>query len=880
MIPNSLQGNLIALEGSSSLSKSLLVFMLYLTCMFVQLQFVVTVTMLYPSSTFSILLADAFLYPPSVARSIPLYSTNKSDQKHQQIKSKRIQEKLSRQLDKLQQVQSLGQTPTYASLERLLAISASANRWDTYDLIMDQILQEYNYSHLLTTQTTSYILKECYSVGNGLAALRILQTSFMMERTSFQNNSTSSSLLLSSSSPSKEDLETCILALCRNDRYEPGLWKKALQLIYLASAGIQKGRLSGPLSVEVYNEVLERIMDQQPVVSSEESLQLLHLMEEDEEKEKEGHHQDKVAKESDTRYPETNQWIRKHPLPTLATYQRVFSSLINNGKVEQAVDLILSLPSRRNIYPTIYSYEIIMSELLKKGRKNYWRMALNLLDAMHQQKIAVPTVMYNRVISCCAKSNQHLAAKDVFLKMRDCSVTPDTVTFNTLINSCAEEGDAKGALALFLQAQKEATPDVITYTNTIKACAKSKWSRKAMQLLEDAKQKKNIMLDAYIYTSVIDACAKAKMWNEAFELLDDMKKNKVIPNEYTYSSAITACGNCGKWKKALELFDQMKSNDLKASAVGYNAVISALARGARLQMESNSTTFSGTMDDENDGDHHLDLSVKSVLLLDEMKRFKIRPDIYTFSSVMSCLSSYGKYQEAITLISNMRNGPPRVHPNKIIYTGAISACARAGAYQDASKLFEDMKANDIEPDLVAYNSLMSAFSQGHQPLMAFELWNQMCNMSAKRLNLAPDIITVTSIIASLDRSGTSADIERMDSVFKDAVNMNILFSSSSMDTAWEKDLSGLSFPVARAACRYIFKSLLADKSASVQDLVLITGVGRSQTYSVNIPVATSTLREHVRQVLLNDFQIATPSDASGIICVKSSDIQSWLSHKN
>jgi pentatricopeptide repeat protein len=737
--------------------------------------------------------------------------SSRSSTINQEMKTKRLQDKLERQFDKLSTSISLGEIPSRKSLETILAICASANDWTRYNVIMDK-MKAYSYS--ADEETFGKVISECYSTGNGSAALKILKD---MEHLQLK--------------PNKFDLEKTILALCRNDRYESGLWKKALQLLYLGSSGVERGLIPSPLNIEVYNEVLSCM---ESAKRSDDAITLLHLMED---------HKD------------------IHPAPTLATYQRVLSSLVTDGKVEDAVDLLLSLP-QRGTYPTIYSYEIVMSELLRKGRKNYWRKAVDLLKAMQTQKIAAPTVMYNRVISCCAKSNQPDAAKHVFQMMKEASVLPDTVTFNALINSCANHGDAKEALALFHQATQESVADVITYTNTIKACAKVKWPRKAIQLLEDAKKKKHITLDAYIYTAVIDACAKAKMWQNAIQLLDDMKKNKIIPNEYSYSSVISACGNCGKWEKALELLEQMKIEDLKVGTVGYNAVISALAKGARFQFEQQVNSKDNTIVQ--------DFSSYAMDLLEEMKRNKIWPDIYTYSSIMSCLASSGKYREALDLIQTMRNGPLRVHPNKITYTAAISACARAGAYEDAIKLFEDMKSDGIHPDLVAYNALMSAYSNGNQPHKVFDLWNEMCSRKERGTNTSPDIITLTSAVACLDRSNSTIYTEKMDSVFQSAVKLNIVFPSSSMDTAWEKDLSGLSLPVARAACRYILHSL--DQTSAVQDLVLITGIGKGHQH----PEATTTLREHVRQVLLDDFDMETPSVVSGVVCVHANTIEQWL----
>ena len=104
----------------------------------------------------------------------------------------------------------------------------------------------------------------------------------------------------------------------------------------------------------------------------------------------------------------------------------------------------------------------------------------------------------------------------------------------------------------------------------------------------------------------------------------------------------------------------MKENDMKVSTIAYNAVISALSKGARQSIKSSSDTT----DPQN-------LWIKALELLNEMKSKRVWPDLYTYSGVLACCSSGGRFKEALDLIKMMQNGPPRVHPNKIAYTGAI-----------------------------------------------------------------------------------------------------------------------------------------------------------------------------------------------------------------
>ncbi len=130
----------------------------------------------------------------------------------------------------------------------------------------------------------------------------------------------------------------------------------------------------------------------------------------------------------------------------------------------------------------------------------------------------------------------------------------------------------------------------------------------------------------------------------------------------------------------------------------------------------------------------------------------------------------------------------------------------------------------------------------------------------------------------------------MDDVFTDAVRMQIVFPIESMDTCWEFDLSGMSLPVARAACRYVLRQVrdIVRKGEVCNDLIFITGVGRKHR-DINLqidkqqdflPSRNGSLREFIRQVLRNDFDpplfTTIPERAIGMVQVTSDILMKWI----
>jgi len=744
----------------------------------------------------------------------------KNDRK---LRAKILQDKWNKQLKRFKSMRENNDSPSQRMLIRLLALSAVMEEWSVFKTVQDSI-EEYGFSS--DSNTYHAILKECMSNGNGVAALKVLE----------DMKSQSSNI-----KPRQEDLKLVIIALCRQNKYSPGLWKKALQLIYFAAAALEKGELVGnPVSVEAYNQLINCMGDDN---RWEDVLELLEMMEEN---------------------------SRLHPPPTLATYDRALSALISSDRVDVATELLLSMAESKKIVPTVYSYETVLSAILRNQSRTNWKPAKKLIDSMQELNIVAPTIFFNRVISACAKARELQAASDVFNQMKQQNIPPDTVTYNSLISAAANTGRANAALRLFEMCKEDTGVDVITYTNTIRACARDKMSKKAIQLLQDAKRS-GMPLDAFIYTATIDACAKACMWKDALKVLNDMKDNNILPNEFTFSSAITACGNCGQWTYALDLLDEMKKSGIRINTTTYNAAITALSKGARQNIKGGNDTNTDNQK----------LWLKATELLEEMKSTRMRLDQYTYSAVISCCSSGGRYQEALSLIKEMRDGSPYVRPNLIAYTGAISACARSGEWSHALKLFVDMKADRIQFDIVAYNALISAFANAGEQDMVFQLWNDLCKGSGEIVggteNIFPDIITVSTVISSLD-NGFDDEVHKLkvDDVFADAVRKDIIFSSDSMDTEWEYDLSGMSLPVARAAVRYIV-SRFSDKN-SIQDLNFITGVGRH--HQNDSKAGSTSLRDYVKQVLLLDFDpplsCSVAKGAEGIVVIEKNEIEKWL----
>ena len=274
-------------------------------------------------------------------------------------------------------------------------------------------------------------LQECYQNGNGIVALQILEE--IGNKIDFDLEA--------------KDIQTIVLAICRNNKEDPGLWKSGLDL--LTRGGTYKYRSRGKVRVEAYNAVINCMEEEN---EWEEAKVLLQTM-------------------------ESNPEI--HPTPTLATYHALLQVYSAASKPDEASTLLTKLASTTDTdsthqkpRPSGYTYELVISILVSNQyrRGEYYRAATKILDMMRSSKVPIPTVVYNRVMSACSKGRDTSMAMRLLQNMRKENVPPDTVTYNSLISANAAAGRTKDALILLKECLREPNvePDIITFTNAIR----------------------------------------------------------------------------------------------------------------------------------------------------------------------------------------------------------------------------------------------------------------------------------------------------------------------------------------------------------------------------------------------------------------------------
>lgn len=158
-------------------------------------------------------------------------------------------------------------------------------------------------------------------------------------------------------------------------------------------------------------------------------------------------------------------------------------------------------------------------------------------------------------------------------------------------------------------------------------------------------------------------------------------------------------------------------------------------------------------------------------------------------------------------------------------------------------------------------------------------------------SISPDIITVTDVIGTLSRA-EAVDEKKVDDVFQNAIERGIVMREDGLDSDYEVDLAGMSLPVARAACRFIFQRILENARGGEvpTEVTLITGVGRAQHLHMGYQERKSqanqdqrqptALREYILQDLEEDFDPpmcgVVPERAKGTVVIEKGQVEGWI----
>ncbi|GKU99639.1 hypothetical protein SLEP1_g12454 [Rubroshorea leprosula] len=320
-------------------------------------------------------------------------------------------------------------------------------------------------------------------------------------------------------------------------------------------------------------------------------------------------------------------------------------------------------------------------------------------------------------------------------RMRMCVRDCDNVVFSIVLKACSQLGEIKEGRKVHCHMVKAGKPDSFlqaVLVDMYAKCGKIDCSHDAFtEILEK---------DVVSWTSLIAGYVQNDCAEEGLNLFNRMREAKVKSNEFTLGSLVTACAKLrachqGKWVHGY----------LIKIGIGFNSyLVTALLD---MYVKCGAITDAGSIFDELSSIDLVSWTAmivgytqsicpeKALKLFIDKKWIGILPNAVTLTSVLSACARLGNLDFG-TLVHGLMVKLGLEEPMMI--NALVDMYCKCRNIEDARNLFVRVSDKDV----VAWNSMISGYSQNGYVYEALELFHQM-----RLESFSPDAVTLASILS-------------------------------------------------------------------------------------------------------------------------------------
>ncbi|KAI1320621.1 hypothetical protein EDD11_000143 [Mortierella claussenii] len=267
------------------------------------------------------------------------------------------------------------------------------------------------------------------------------------------------------------------------------------------------------------------------------------------------------------------------------------------------------------------------------------------------------------------------------------------------------------------------------------------------------------------YAAVIDAHSKAGNLKEAQRAYQDALAAEFTPTDQVFGPMVEAVGRMGDYKMTRQLVHQMNSSGVPSNVYTFSSLLQSLAqdsdRSTQLFEEISKTVTPNTV--------NYNLLIRTFQRLGDldgafrvfrsMVKDGVRPDRYTFSSILNLFAVRGDSEGAETFwneMVNVHNIVPNAHaygsmmhvycttedmlsaqavyremiqvgilPNEVIFGTLMNAYARRGDLTQMLSIYDAMRAEGLKPNSYIYSNLLFGLVQDGDMVAARHLYENM-----------------------------------------------------------------------------------------------------------------------------------------------------------
>ncbi|ONK58483.1 uncharacterized protein A4U43_C09F13510 [Asparagus officinalis] len=420
-------------------------------------------------------------------------------------------------------------------------------------------------------------------------------------------------------------------------------------------------------------------------------------------------------------------------LKNLVSWTTMISGYMQNSLDQEALDLYVEM-SRIGWEPDAFACTSVLTSCgsllaLDQGKQVHCFVVKANLESDDYVK--------NGLIDMYSKCDSLVDARIVFDLMEDHNV----ISYNAMIEGHARHEEVGEAVSLFNRMRKSETlsPSLLTFVSLLGMSASLSFvdlSRQVHSLII----KSGILLDLKAGSALVDVYSKCYFVNDARVLFESMDEKDIV----VWNAMIFGYTRNDQSEEALRLFNQLRICGLRPDAFTFVAVVTAASELASLfhgLQSHNQIIKCGLDDDPLISNSLIDMYAKCGCIQESRVVFNSTDgrDTVCWNSMISRYAQHGQSEEALRVFQLMRE--QEIGPNYVTFVGVLSACVHVGLIEEGLTHFNSMKpVFGIEPGMEHYASVVNLLGRAGKLEEAKEF--------IKRMPVEPAAIVWRSLLSA------------------------------------------------------------------------------------------------------------------------------------
>eukprot|EP01018_Ginkgo_biloba_P009057 Gb_16885 [translate_table: standard] len=412
-------------------------------------------------------------------------------------------------------------------------------------------------------------------------------------------------------------------------------------------------------------------------------------------------------------------------------------------RIREVEKLVDSVDVIAHMKPDTGAFNAILNACAIAGNTE---KAEELTKEMHLFGVKHDVLTFNIMIKLYARVERKESLVTVIEKMLEENIEPCITTFRSLVAAYVGFGDLEMAERL-VQAMRDGRRDLCSILSETDArhdpSNEIAQDNPSNEMVTDSKANvstarllltRTYKPDSWIYTILMKGYMQKGRLNDVLQTLKAMQNDSQShPDEVTYTTAISAFVKMGLMDEACAVLQEMAAKEAPANLITYNILLNGYCRLLQMQkaevlmqdmkdagivpdVVSYNTLINGCI--------RIDDNVGALTYFNEMRKAGIAPSNISYTTLMKAFGMNGQPRLAAKVFEEMQKDP-RIRVDIVAWNMLIESYSRVGLIEDAKKVFQQMKEQNLHPTVATYGSLVNGFARAQKPGEALVLWNEI-----------------------------------------------------------------------------------------------------------------------------------------------------------